>query len=68
MSNSNESDVEDTPVLYVYKCAMCGHRGEMRLAGDGHDGEQRRCGVCSADVYLEWDGGVVLEGMPGFSQ
>lgn len=48
-------------VLYVYKCAECGHRGDQHRDGDSHDGEATTCDSCSAPVTLEWDGGVVLE-------
>ncbi|CAB3740227.1 hypothetical protein LMG27174_06625 [Paraburkholderia rhynchosiae] len=48
-------------VLYVYKCAECGKRGEQHLDGDSHDGETSTCSACGASVTLEWDGGVVLE-------
>ncbi len=48
-------------VLYVYKCAECGHRGEQRLDGDSHDGEASICSFCGAPVALEWDGGVTFD-------
>ncbi len=48
-------------VLYVYKCAECGHRGEQRLDGDSHDGEASTCSFCGAPVALEWDGGVTFD-------
>lgn len=48
-------------VLYTYKCAECGHRGEQRRADDSHDGEATMCASCGAAVTLEWDGGVTLE-------
>ena len=48
-------------VLYVYKCAECGKRGDQHLDGDSHDGEASTCASCGAPVKLEWDGGVVLE-------
>ena len=48
-------------VLYVYKCAECGKRGNQHLEGDSHDGEAYTCVFCGAPVTLEWDGGVVLE-------
>lgn len=48
-------------VLYVYKCAECGKRGDQHLDGDSHDGEPSTCDSCGASVTLEWDGGVVLE-------
>lgn len=54
-------------VLYVYKCSECGHRGETHLEGDRHDGTGSKCAICTADVTLEWDGGVVLERLPGNS-
>ncbi|MHA6823959.1 hypothetical protein ACQUKI_20845 [Ralstonia pseudosolanacearum] len=53
--------MERTTVLYVYHCQACGHRGEQRLAGDSHDGEESKCQVCGAAVRLEWDGGVTFE-------
>lgn len=48
-------------VLYVYKCADCGHQSEERRDGHGHDGAEFTCGFCGAGVSLEWDGGVTLE-------
>ncbi|WP_322048003.1 hypothetical protein [Paraburkholderia sp. J67] len=48
-------------VLYVYRCAECGHRGEQRLDGDSHDGETSACSFCGAPVSLEWDGGVTFD-------
>lgn len=48
-------------VLYVYKCAACGKRGNQHLEGDSHDGEASTCASCGSAVTLEWDGGVVLE-------
>lgn len=48
-------------VLYVYKCGQCSHRGDQRLDGDSHDGEETTCASCGGPVTLEWDGGVVLE-------
>ncbi|MCM2552709.1 hypothetical protein [Burkholderia glumae] len=48
-------------VLYVYKCAGCGHRDEQHLDDDSHDGEASTCASCGAAVALEWDGGVTLE-------
>jgi predicted RNA-binding Zn-ribbon protein involved in translation (DUF1610 family) len=48
-------------VLYVYRCAECGHRGAQRLADDSHDGEASTCSVCGATVALEWDGGVKFD-------
>lgn len=50
----------EAPVLYVYACAECGHRGEERLPGDSHDGRPSACSACGASVILEWDGGVTL--------
>jgi predicted nucleic acid-binding Zn ribbon protein len=47
-------------VLYVYRCAACGHRGEVHLAGDSQDGESTKCESCSARVTIEWDGGVTF--------
>ncbi|WP_454875303.1 hypothetical protein [Paraburkholderia xenovorans] len=48
-------------VLYVYKCAECGKRGNRHLEGDSHNGEATTCAACGSAVTLEWDGGVVLE-------
>ncbi|NIF40104.1 zinc ribbon domain-containing protein [Burkholderia sp. Tr-862] len=48
-------------VLYVYKCAACGRRGEQHLDDDSHDGEASVCVFCGAPVALEWDGGVTFE-------
>lgn len=56
---------EEIQVRYVYKCPECAHRGETHQAGDGHEGESAQCSVCGAAVTLEWDGGVVLECLPG---
>jgi hypothetical protein len=56
----------DTPqdaVLYVYRCAQCGHRGQVHLAGDSHDGAPQPCEGCGAAVTLEWDGGVRFDGL-----
>lgn len=50
-------------VLYVYRCAECGHRGEQRLADDSHDGAESSCSVCGATVTLEWDGGVTIDSL-----
>lgn len=47
-------------VLYVYKCAGCGHRGEQRMDDDSHDGEASTCASCGTAVTLEWDGGVTF--------
>ncbi|MFM0158535.1 MULTISPECIES: FmdB family zinc ribbon protein [Paraburkholderia] len=52
---------QNRKVLYVYRCAECGHRGEQRLADDSHDGEASACASCGASVTLEWDGGVTFE-------
>jgi DNA-directed RNA polymerase subunit RPC12/RpoP len=49
------------PVLYSYKCAGCGKRGERHLFGDGHSHETTTCDNCGAEVCLEWDGGVRLD-------
>lgn len=57
--------MDGTPVLYVYKCSECGHRGETHRPGDCHDAEDAACKVCGGLVKLEWDGGVVLERLPG---
>lgn len=48
-------------VLYIYKCADCGHAGAIHLPGDAHDGELTSCKVCGATASLEWDGGVVFD-------
>jgi predicted RNA-binding Zn-ribbon protein involved in translation (DUF1610 family) len=48
-------------VLYTYKCAECGHRGEQRRDDDTHDGEATTCASCGAPVTLEWDGGVTFD-------
>ncbi|WP_186143628.1 helix-turn-helix domain-containing protein [Burkholderia gladioli] len=49
-----------TGVLYVYQCATCRHRGEVRRDDDSHDGQVASCNQCGSSVTLEWDGGVVL--------
>lgn len=51
-------------VLYVYRCSACGHRGEIHLDGDAHDGKAGSCASCNAAVVLEWDGGVTFETRP----
>ncbi|MEX3960107.1 hypothetical protein AB4Y31_29325 [Trinickia sp. EG282A] len=51
-------------VLYVYRCASCGHRGDRHLPDDSHDGEASTCDECGNGVTLEWDGGVRLETRP----
>lgn len=48
-------------VLYVYRCAECGHRGEQRRDDDSHDGEATTCASCGSSVTLEWDGSVTFE-------
>jgi hypothetical protein len=48
------------PVLYVYRCPSCGHRGWLHLDDDSHDGGAHTCDVCKAPAVLEWDGGVQL--------
>jgi predicted nucleic acid-binding Zn ribbon protein len=48
-------------VLYVYRCAACGHRDELHLPDDTHDGEATVCVACGAPVRIEWDGGVTFE-------
>lgn len=65
MPNPIDGGADEIKVLYVYTCAECGHRGEMHLVGDGHDGEQAKCNVCDTAVTPEWDSGVVLERLPG---
>ncbi|MFH5256014.1 helix-turn-helix domain-containing protein [Burkholderia semiarida] len=54
-------------VLYVYRCAACGHRGEVRHADDSYDGAAATCAKCYGPVTLEWDGGVTLETTPSGS-
>ncbi|WP_175948383.1 helix-turn-helix domain-containing protein [Burkholderia pyrrocinia] len=51
-------------VLYVYRCAACGHRGEVRHIDDSYDGAAATCAQCYGPVTLEWDGGVTLEATP----
>lgn len=51
-------------VLYVYHCSACGHRGNVHLPGDTHDGEAAQCKSCGGPVVLEWDGGVTLHFAP----
>jgi predicted nucleic acid-binding Zn ribbon protein len=48
-------------VLYVYRCTACGHRAELHLPDDSHDGEATVCAACGASVRIEWDGGVTFE-------
>jgi len=55
---------QNRQVLYVYHCQACGHRGEERLAGDAHDGEESKCHECGSAVSLAWDGGETLEQRP----
>lgn len=47
-------------VAYSYRCGKCSKRGQLKLAGDGHDGEMAQCEQCSQPVQIEWDGGVSL--------
>lgn len=47
-------------VLYVYRCAQCGNRGETHFPGDGFDGAPGTCAQCCAAIVWEWDGGVDL--------
>jgi|PersoiStandDraft_1058852.scaffolds.fasta_scaffold500960_1 DNA-directed RNA polymerase subunit RPC12/RpoP len=51
-------------VLYVYKCAECGHDGSVHLAGDTHDGEETKCKFCGTEVSVQWDGGVTFDVAP----
>ncbi|WDD90308.1 helix-turn-helix domain-containing protein (plasmid) [Burkholderia sp. FERM BP-3421] len=51
-------------VLYLYRCAACGHRGELHLEGDRADGAAATCAQCHAAVTLEWDAAVTLEIVP----
>lgn len=46
-------------VLYVYRCASCGHSGEVRLAESSPE-ITTACSVCGTEVLAEWDGGVEL--------
>lgn len=55
------SQIEGSSVLYVYRCASCGHRGDRHFPDDSHDGEASTCDACGDNVTLEWDGGVRLE-------
>jgi DNA-directed RNA polymerase subunit RPC12/RpoP len=48
-------------VLYVYKCADCGKRGDQHRDDDTHEGEASVCDSCGSPVTLECDGGVSLE-------
>jgi hypothetical protein len=50
-------------VLYVYHCALCGHKSDVRLNGDSHDGDIMDCAKCYEPVTLEWDGGVTFHGV-----
>lgn len=59
-SGPDEAGASQSPVLYVYKCAECGNRGEERLPDDSHDGHPSACSACGAAITLEWDGGVTL--------
>jgi len=50
----------NTPlVLYVYRCATCGHSGQVRLAESSPE-VATACTACGAEVMAEWDGGVEL--------
>jgi len=51
----------ESQVLYVYRCSACGHRGDVHLPDDTHEGEPASCTACGASVVLEWDGGVTFE-------
>ncbi|MDQ0655136.1 zinc ribbon domain-containing protein [Pseudomonas cedrina] len=46
-------------VLYVYRCTVCGHKGQLRLAETAPE-VTTACSVCGAEVLAEWDGGVEL--------
>ena len=40
-------------VPYVYRCTACGHRPELHLSDDSHDGEDTVCAACGAGVTFE---------------
>ena len=61
MESDNHKKGAPPEVLYVYRCAACGHRAEVHFSDDSHDGEVMDCASCSAPVRIEWDGGVRLE-------
>lgn len=44
----------------TYRCTSCGHRGQVHLDDDSHQGEARKCESCGDEVTREWDGGVQL--------
>lgn len=50
----------DNPiVLYVYRCAVCGHCGSVRLAETAPE-ITTACSACGAEAMAEWDGGIEL--------
>jgi hypothetical protein len=54
-------------VLYVYRCAACGHHGKIHFEDDSHDGEAGTCSICRVPVIFEWDGGVTFEVKAGLA-
>lgn len=58
-----ENMTDESLVLYVYKCAECGHKDMVHMSGD-REGVHAPCAVCGADVTLEWDGGTTFEVLP----
>lgn len=46
-------------VLYVYRCAACGHAGEVHLPESAPE-VTTACSACGAEVRAEWDGGVEM--------
>jgi predicted nucleic acid-binding Zn ribbon protein len=47
-------------VLYVYKCAACGFRGELKTEFEQPE-VVTFCHACGGEVKAEWDGGVTLD-------
>ncbi|MGO4801171.1 zinc ribbon domain-containing protein [Pseudomonas sp. W22_MBD1_FP4] len=50
---------DNLTVLYVYRCTICGHSGEVRLVESAQE-VATACSACGAEVMAEWDGGVEL--------
>lgn len=59
MQQDNQTLAPAEPVLYVYRCGECGHRGQLHRP-EVQPEQSARCEACGADVVAEWDGGVVL--------
>ncbi|MGF6853944.1 DNA-directed RNA polymerase subunit RPC12/RpoP [Paraburkholderia sp. CI3] len=60
MDGRNAAPGAEGLVLYVYRCAACGYRGQLYFADDSHEGEAVICASCDGAASLEWDGGVTF--------